>query len=204
MIDHVCGTVARIAEGHVVMDVGGVGLRLEAAPSTVAAMQVGDHRELPTSLVVREDSWTLYGFADLDEREVFELVQTVSGIGPRTAQALVATLTPDGLRAAVQRQDVNAVVRVPGIGRKGAQRILLELADRLGPPTRQPAGAATPGTATAGPSAGAHDDALSGLVSLGWSQREAETALRTVAEHVEPEAGVATLLKAALAELRRA
>lgn len=203
MIDYVRGSVARLAEGHVVVDVGGVGLRLEAAPATVAALQIGDHRELPTSLVIREDSWTLYGFADSDEREVFELVQTISGIGPRTAQALVATLTPDGLRAAVQRQDVNALVRVPGIGRKGAQRILLELADRLGPPVRPPAGAAN---ADAAPSraAGAHDDALSGLVSLGWSQREAETALRAVADHVEPDAGVATLLKAALGELRRA
>lgn len=201
MIDYVRGSVTRIAEGHVVVDVGGVGLRLEAAPATVAALHVGEHRELPTSLVVREDSLTLYGFAELDEREVFELVQSVSGIGPRTAQALVATLTPDGLRAAVQRQDANAVMKVPGIGRKGAQRILLELADRLGPPTR-PLDSATDAGRQPDPAAGTHADVLSGLVSLGWTQREAEAALRTVVES-EPDAGVAALLKAALAELRR-
>jgi Holliday junction DNA helicase RuvA len=201
VIDHVRGSVARLAEDHVVVDVGGVGFRLEAAPAMVAALQVGEHRELPTSLVVREDSLTLYGFVDLDSREVFELVQTISGIGPRTAQALVATLTADGLRAAVHRQDVNAVMKVPGIGRKGAQRILLELADRLGPPSRREPGAAP---TEPSPASGAREDALAGLVSLGWSHREAESALRAVAEQVEPDAGVATLLKAALAELRRA
>lgn len=200
MIDYVRGTVGRRAEDHVVIDVGGIGIRVEAAPATVAAMVGGEQREVPTSLVIREDSWTLYGFADIDEREVFDLVQTVSGIGPRTAQALVANLTADGLRRAVHRQDGATVMTVPGIGRKGAQRILLELADRLGPPTGPDIRATVTG-ATGRPMW--HDDVITGLVGLGWSQREAESAVASVESQVDPGAEVAAVLKAALRELRR-
>lgn len=134
MIDFIRGQVQRVAESHVVVDVGGIGIRVEATPATVAELAGADIRQVPTSLVIREDSWTIYGFADTDERDVFDLVQTVSGVGPRTAQALVATLTPDGLRRAINQQDVTALMKVPGIGRKGAQRIILELTDRLGAP----------------------------------------------------------------------
>lgn len=198
MIQYVRGTVGRRAEDHIVIDVGGIGIRVEAAPATVAEVAIGEQREVPTSLVVREDSWTLYGFSDTDEREVFDLVQTVSGIGPRTAQALVATLTGDGLRTAVQRQDATTVMTVPGIGRKGAQRILLELADRLGPPRgAQAPVAARPATL------GWHEDVVQGLVGLGWSQREAEAAVAAVADQVAPDATVAVVLKAALRELQR-
>lgn len=201
MIEYVRGIVGRRAEDHVVIDVGGIGIRVEAAPATVTALAVGGEHEVPTSLVVREDSWTLYGFTDDDEREVFELVQTVSGIGPRTAQALVATLTADGLRQSVQRQDTATIMTVPGIGRKGAQRILLELADRLGPPT------GTRATASTDPAPSAesrwHEDVISGLVGLGWSQREAESAVGAVADKVDPDADVAVVLKAALRELKR-
>lgn len=200
MIDFVRGTVGHRAEGHVVIDVGGIGIRVEAAPATVASMATGDIREVPTSLVVREDSWTLYGFADHDEKEVFEIVQTVSGIGPRTAQALVATLTADGLRTAVLRQDAATVMTVPGIGRKGAQRILLELADRIGPPK----GESVPDApAAVGSEAVWHADVVQGLVGLGWSAREAEVAVAAVADQVDPDAEVAVVLKAALRELRR-
>lgn len=198
MIDYVRGTVGRRAEGHIVIDVGGLGIRVEAAPATVAALTPGDTHEVPTSLVIREDSWTLYGFADVDEREVFELVQTVSGIGPRTAQALVATLTADGLRQAVHRQDANTVMTVPGIGRKGAQRILLELADRLGPPLSN-----TPDTPASEAPASWHDDVITGLVGLGWSPREAEGAVNTVRGQVPEDADVSVVLKAALRELKR-
>ena len=200
MIEFVRGTVGRRAEGHVVIDVGGIGIRVEAAPATVASMAVGEVREVPTSLVVREDSWTLYGFSDADEREVFEIVQTVSGIGPRTAQALVANLTADGLRTAVLRQDAVTVMTVPGIGRKGAQRILLELADRIGPP-KGAVGADTPPVAAS--EAMWHTDVIQGLVGLGWSQREAEGAVAAVSDQVDPDAEVGVVLKAALRELRR-
>lgn len=200
MIEYVRGTVGRRAEDHVVIDVGGIGIRVEAAPATVAALSIGSEHEVPTSLVVREDAWTLYGFTDDDEREVFVLVQTVSGIGPRTAQALVATLTADGLRQAVQRQDTATIMTVPGIGRKGAQRILLELADRLGPPTGR--GSATVEATPAG-QARWHEDVITGLVGLGWSQREAEAAVGAVAGQVDTDADVAVVLKAALRELKR-
>ncbi len=199
MIEYVRGVVGRRAESHVVIDVGGIGIRVEAAPATVAALAAGETREVPTSLVIREDSWTLYGFADADEREVFELVQTVSGVGPRLAQSLVATLTADGLRQAVQRQDAATVMTVPGIGRKGAQRILLELADRLGPPTGADGSAA--GASAAVP--GWRDDVVSGLVGLGWSPREAEAAVQAVSERVALDADVPAVLKEALRELKR-
>lgn len=199
MIEFVRGTVHRVAEGHVVVDVGGIGVRVEAAPGTVAAVHPGEERELPTSLVVREDSWTLYGFADRDERDVFELVQTISGVGPRTAQALVGTLTPAGLRTAVQREDLAMLTRVPGIGKRGAQRILLELGDRLGPgPSAAPAGVQPP--------PGGADwraDVRSGLLSLGWNPREVEVAVTAVEPQADDGADVAALLKAALRELRR-
>lgn len=199
MIEYVRGTVGRRAESHVVIDVGGIGIRVEAAPATVAALAPGEVREVPTSLVVREDAWTLYGFVDADEREVFELVQTVSGVGPRLAQSLVATLTADGLRQAVQRSDAATVMTVPGIGRKGAQRILLELADRLGPPIGAAGARADPAPTTPG----WHDDVVSGLVGLGWSPREAEAAVHAVSERVEPDAPVPVVLKEALRELKR-
>ena len=201
MIEYVRGTVGRQAEDHVVIDVGGIGIRVEAAPATVAALAAGSEQQVPTSLVIREESWTLYGFTDDDEREVFQLVQTVSGIGPRTAQALVATLTADGLRQSVQRQDTATIMTVPGIGRKGAQRILLELADRLGPPTGHRA--ASPGDVVPGAQARWHEDVITGLVGLGWSPREAEAAVGSVATQVDPDADVAEVLKAALRELKR-
>ncbi len=132
MIASVRGRVLSIRLDAAVVEVGGVGLLVQATPATLAGLRVGGEAELATTLVVREDALTLFGFADADERAVFEIVQTVSGIGPRLALAMLAVHTPDGLRAAVAGQDLAALTRVPGIGRKGAQRIVLELADRLG------------------------------------------------------------------------
>lgn len=202
MIDFVRGPVARVAENHAVIELGGVGIRVEASPSTLAGLKLGEVRELPTALIVREDSWTLYAFSDTGEREVFDLVQTVSGIGPRTAQTLVATLSAEGLRRAVEAGDIGALTAVPGIGRKGAQRILLELADRLGPAS---AGGSAEGGAR--PLVGRQIQAREGLVALGWSAREADDALRAVVSSVGDGAGeldTGALLKAALRELNRA
>lgn len=198
MIDYVRGIVAQVNETHVVVDVGGIGLRVQAAPGTVAELHVGEKRELPTSLVVREDAWTLYGFTTRDDREVFELVQSVTGIGPRTAQALVATLGSNGLRAAVAHEDTAALMRVPGIGKRGAQRLLVELADRLGAPAQLPGAPPAPA-----PDTGWQTTVLAGLTSLGWSSREAEAAVKAVAPQADSGADVATLLKAALRELHR-
>ena len=117
---------------EVLVRVGGVGLSVQCTPGTLAGLRVGESTHLPTSLVVREESLTLYGFADEDERVVFELLQTASGVGPRLAQAMLAVHSPDALRLAVATEDLAALTQVPGIGRKGAQRIVLELKDRLG------------------------------------------------------------------------
>ncbi|MDP4013149.1 MAG: Holliday junction branch migration protein RuvA [Candidatus Nanopelagicales bacterium] len=200
MIDYVRGPVSQVAEDYAVIDLGGLGIRVEANPATLAGLKIGEVRELPTALIVREDSWTLYGFCDAGEREVFELAQTVSGIGPRTAQTLVSTLSADGLRRAVGSEDIAALTAVPGIGRKGAQRIILELADRLGP------GSSSTVPVGARPLASNQMQARDGLVALGWSAREAEDAVRTVIANADDSGGdLATgfLLKAALRELNR-
>ena len=125
MIASVRGRVLAVRLDSAVVEVGGVGMLVHAAPATLAPLRVGEEATLATSLVVREDSLTLFGFADADEREVFETLQTVSGVGPRLALAMLAVHRPDGLRTAVAKEDLAALVRLPGIGRKGAQRIVL-------------------------------------------------------------------------------
>jgi Holliday junction DNA helicase RuvA len=152
-----------------------------------------------TSLVVREDSLTLYGFATDDERNVFELLQTASGVGPRLAQAMLAVLTPDALRRAVATEDLTSLISVPGIGRKGAQRIVLELSGRLGAP-----GDGDMAVRAVAPAQAAEwqDQVRKGLVSLGWASREADQAIAVVEPDLtgdEPgEVDVAVALRAAL------
>ncbi|GEA88833.1 Holliday junction branch migration protein RuvA [Cellulomonas cellasea] len=199
MIASVRGTVQTVRLDAAILEVGGVGLLVQATPATLASLRVGAEAVLATSMVVREDSLTLYGFADADEREVFEVVQTVSGVGPRLALAMLAVHTPDGLRRAVAAEDLAALKRVPGIGHKGAQRIVLELADRLGAPT--PAGVPDGPPAPAGDQRGQVVDAL---VGLGWNVRAAEDAVAGVlpdpAVTIGPD-DVAGVLRAALRAL---
>lgn len=200
MIAFVRGTVAAVTLTSAVVEVGGVGMELLCTPNTLATLRLGDSATLPTSLVVREDSLTLFGFADDDERTTFELLQTASGVGPKLAQAMLAVLPPDALRAAVAAEDVKTLTRVPGIGQKGAQRIILELRDRLGAPTGGRSGAVAPA-----PSAW-RDQVTQGLVGLGWSAREAEKAVDQVAVGVSPgeTPDVGTLLREALRTLSKA
>ena len=132
MIAFVRGEVAAVTLTSAVLEVGGVGLELMCTPNTLATLRTGQTATLPTSMIVREDSLTLFGFADDDEKQVFELVQTASGVGPKLAQAMLAVLTPDAVRRAVAGDDVRTLTAVPGIGQKGAQRIILELKDRIG------------------------------------------------------------------------
>lgn len=181
MIAHLDGTVSAVAPDGAVIDVGGVGLLVQCTPGTLAALRPGERARVATSLVVREDALTLYGFATEDERSTFELLQTASGIGPRLALAMLAVFSPDALRRAVATEDIGALTAVPGIGRKGAQRIVLELAGRLGPPaelTVQNSGRDAGSTA-----APWREQVRAGLVSLGWQAREAEQAIAVV----EPE-----------------
>ena len=140
-----------IAADVAVIEVGGLGLAVQCTPATLAGLRRGEEATVHTSLVVREDSLTLYGFTDADERAVFEVLQTVSGVGPRLAQAMLAALRPDALRQIVATEDIAALTQVPGIGKKGAQRLVLELKDKLGAPSIGAAGRAA--TAT---SAGRH------------------------------------------------
>ena len=139
MIAFVRGQVAAVTLSSAVLEVGGVGLELMCTPGTLATLRTGQSATLPTSMVVREDSLTLFGFVDDDEKQIFELVQTASGVGPKVAQAMLAVLAPDDLRRAIAADDVKTLTRVPGIGQKGAQRIILELKDRIGAPDRRPA-----------------------------------------------------------------
>ena len=131
MISSVRGEVLDIGLDHAVVEVGGVGLAVHATPTTLAGLRRGERSRLATALVVREDSLTLFGFADDEERELFGLLQTVSGIGPRIALATLAVLSPDVLRRALADGDITTITRVPGIGRKGAERLVLELRDKV-------------------------------------------------------------------------
>lgn len=197
MIAFLRGEVATSTSDGVVIDVGGVGLAASCTPATALSLRPGDHVEMMTSLVVREDGWTLYGFLDADERRVFEQVQTVSGIGPRLALGLLATLTPDALRSAVASDDLHALTKVPGIGKKGAARLVLELKDRLG----APGSPAAVGRAAVG----WQESVIAGLTSLGWPARDAERAAAAVAPLAEGQShpDIPALLKAALRSLDR-
>src|SRR5205823_2514072 len=132
MIASVSGRVAALGPDGAVVEVGGVGLAVSCSPGTLARLRVGQTARLATSLVVREDSLTLYGFADDDERSLFELLQTANGVGPKLAQTMLAVYPPRELRRAIATSDVTALMAVPGIGRKGAERIIVELRDRIG------------------------------------------------------------------------
>ncbi len=204
MIAFVSGRVAQVGLSSVVLEVGGVGLELNCTPGTLASLREGASATLPTSMVVREESLTLFGFADEDEKSTFELLQTASGVGPKLAQAMLAVHGPDDLRRAVLHEDVRTLTQVPGIGQKGAQRIILELKDRIGPPT----GGAATGLVAAPSEPAWRGQVRDGLVGLGWSAKEADKAI----DAVEPEAGmpageapdVGALLRAALRALSRA
>lgn len=209
MIAFVEGEVDALAPDGAVVRVGGVGLLVHCAPATLAGLTVGQRARLATSLIVREDSLTLYGFVDDDERTVFELLQTASGVGPRLAQAMLATHRPDTLRTIFATQDARALTLVPGIGPKGAQKLLLDLKGRLGAPT-----GAVPAQAggAAGPASGVspwRGQLLEALTGLGWTARDAEAALADV-EPVAAEAEargetpqLPVLLRAALRSLKR-
>lgn len=202
MIAFVRGRVAAAGPDGAVVDVGGVGLALQCTPATLAGLQVGEEVQIPTSLVVREDALTLFGFADDDERATFELLQTASGVGPRLALAMLAVHSPNALRRAVAAEDVGALTKVPGIGKKGAQRIVLELKDRLGAPAPGDEGTAPRGRPAAAPW---RDQVVTGLINLGWSARDAEAAVEAVAADLDGEQvpPVADLLKSALKKLAK-
>jgi holliday junction DNA helicase RuvA len=200
MIAQLSGPVLLVGPTSAVIEVGGLGILALCSPNTVAGLRVGERATLATALIVREDSITLYGFASVDEREFFELLLTATGVGPKLAQAALAVLPPDELRAAIASENLVQLCKVPGIGRKGAQRIVIELKDKINavalPGERVPT-AATP--------SGWREQVAQGLQGLGWSARDADVACGEV-EHLvaaDPQVGVAVLMRAALQSLAR-
>jgi Holliday junction DNA helicase RuvA len=177
MIAYVSGTVAAVTLTSAVVEVGGVGLEVQCTPGTLATLRTGHSATLPTSMVVREDSLTLFGFADDDEKQVFEMLLTASGVGPKIAQAALAVHSPDVLRKAISEGDVSTLTQVPGIGKKGAERIVLELRDKVGPVTALPV--------QGGRSQAWTEQVRQGLIGLGWSNSQADQAVAAVAESID-------------------
>lgn len=175
MIAQLTGIVQKIRLDSAILTVHGVGYLVYATPATLATLREGQDATLWTSLVVREDSMTLFGFTDFDERDVFETVQTVSGVGPRLALAMLAIHPAQALRTAVVHADIKALTKVPGIGPKVAQRIVLELSNRMAPPQSETT--QTPTTPTEDDASGQVIDAL---MSLGWNTKQAENAVDQV------------------------
>jgi len=178
VIASVSGPVAALRLDAVVVTVGGVGLLVHASPRTLAGLRVGQPVQLATSLVVREESLTLFGFADDDERATFEVLQTVSGIGPRLALGMLAVHEPEALRRAVATDDLAALRKVPGVGLKGAQRMALELKGRIGLPGAVGSQPATPQPSDDG---GWRGQVREALVGLGWAAKAADAAVEDVA-----------------------
>ncbi|WP_433048414.1 Holliday junction branch migration protein RuvA [Dactylosporangium sp. CS-033363] len=193
MIASVRGRVAAVSPDGAVIEVGGVGLAVLCSPHTLAELRVGQEARLATSLVVREDSLTLYGFADDDAKQLFELLQTASGVGPRLAQAVLAVHTPDVVRRAIGAADTSTLTQVPGIGKKGAERLVLELRDKIG---------ALPGAGSPLVAGGAvwPEQVRQALVGLGWNEKQADQAVAAVAEQLDGQTAppVPVLLKQAI------
>lgn len=194
MIASVSGEVIDIALDHVVVECAGVGYRVLATPPTLGTLSRGAHVRLLTAMMVREDSMTLYGFTDPEARDLFGLLQTVTGVGPRLAMATLAVLEPDSLRRALAESDAKALTAVPGIGKRVAERLVVELRDKV---TAGPAGVASPGAPV---SAGVGSQVVEALVGLGFTEGAAEKAVAAVLAD-NADADSATLLRAALTSL---
>jgi holliday junction DNA helicase RuvA len=202
MIAFVRGEVAALTLTSAILEVGGVGLELMCTPNTLAELRVGHVVALPTSMVVREDSLTLFGFAEPAERDMFETVQTVSGVGPRLALAMLSVMGPDQLASALASGDSKALTAIPGIGVKSAQRLVLELRDKVG--AIRGSGAA-PASGTTAPVPGQEPwraQVAEALVGLGWSAKQAADAVERVAVDAPADADIASYLRLALRELR--
>jgi len=195
VISSVRGEVLAVALDHAVLEVGGVGLAVYATPSTLAGLRTGTEGRLFTALIVREDSLTLYGFGDAESRALFGLLLTVSGVGPRLAMATLAVLEPDALRGALSEGNLTALTRVPGIGKRGAERMVVELRDKVH--------ASGPATSSSGVSGNAvRDQVLEALVGLGFPTKQAEQAIDEVLAK-SPAAATDVALRTALNSLGR-
>jgi Holliday junction DNA helicase RuvA len=202
VISSVRGPVLTIGLDHAVVEVGGVGLAVHATPATLATLRRGEEARLATALIVREDALTLYGFADTETSELFGLLQTVNGVGPRLALAILAVLEPDALCAALADGDVAALKRVPGVGNKSAERLVLELRDKVVATASVPAGPAP--TGNRGPNG--RDHVVEALVGLGFAAKQAEQAVDAVLAEAGGGSGpvdTSATLRTALSRLGR-
>lgn len=170
MIDFVTGRIAEKGAGHVVLDVGGVGLHIAMSTGSLAALPAeGDSVTVRTHLQVREDELSLFGFESAEEKALFEKLITVSGVGPRVALSALSSFRPAAFAEAVARDDATLLSSIPGVGKKTAQRIIIELKDKLGVPDLSAAGARA--------GSGAHAEARDALLGMGFSAAEVATAL---------------------------
>ena len=199
MISTLRGRVLEVALGHCVIEAGGVGILVHATPTALSTMRRGEEGFLHTTLVVREDSLTLYGFESSAAREVFGLVQGVSGIGPRIALAVVATMDPADLATAVANEDVKTIQRVPGVGKRTAERMILDLREKLDAYADNGAAPDASNGTTAG-AVGGHADVITALEGLGFPTKDAAAAVAKVSEG-EPDVDSAALLRLALKQL---
>lgn len=197
MIASIRGEVLEIALDHVVVEAAGVGYRLNATPATLSTLTTGDQTRLYTAMIVREDSMTLYGFADTEARDLFGLLQTVSGVGPRLAMAVLAVLEPEALRATLAEGNVTALTRVPGIGKRGAERMVVELRDKV---NLVPALSSPTDTAPRAVTGTVREQVVEALTGLGFTLKSAEQTVEGVLAE-KPDAGNSTVLRAALATL---
>lgn len=197
MIAQLQGTVSAVGANWAVVLVGGLGVHVWCTAQTAMGLRQGAQTDLHTSLVVREDALTLYGFASREDRDTFDLLKSATGIGPKIALAALSVLTPDELSNAIASANLATLVRVPGVGRKGAERIVIELKDKVVP---------TSATASAPAALPAwHEQVAEGLQGLGYSAKDADVACDRVTALAEsdPELGVAALMKAALRSLAK-
>lgn len=191
MISRVLGTVAQIGVDDVVVVYGGLGFKVFIVPPLASELHKGDEIELYTHLIVREDALTLYGFKTEEERKVFEILMSVTGIGPRIGLAALSVFSPNDLRRAVADQDAATLARIPGVGKKVASRMLVELGDKLGLPAQLPGASA--------PSAGVVEaEVKAALIGLGWNEAKAESVLSELGGN---GLNASDLLRAALMKL---
>ena len=193
MISSVRGEVLDVALDHAVIEASGVGYRINATPSTLSTLRRGTEARLVTAMIVREDSMTLYGFADADARDLFSTLLSVSGVGPKIALATLAVHDAPALRHALADGDITALTRVPGIGKRSAERMVLELRDKVGPVGAAVGLPSVNGHAVRGP-------VVEALVGLGFALKQAEETTDKVLAN-EPEATQSTALRSALSML---
>ncbi|WP_341728773.1 Holliday junction branch migration protein RuvA [Brooklawnia sp.] len=203
MISQLRGTAVALGPNWAVIDVSGVGFRVSCTPGTAAGLRPGAECTVATTLIVRQDALTLFGFTDAHERQAFEMLQLASGVGPKLALAAISVLSPAEVVSAIQSDSVAVLMKVPGIGRKGAEKIIVELRDRVGALAAQLDTSDHVGVPDGEPW---REQVSSGLQGLGWSSKDADAAVEKIAPLVvdDPQISLGRLMKAALQSLARA